>query len=125
LELSTWLKDAVISQQELFQATTLAVFAPHPANPETRQVFTQPSQIITGFWSNPALGEAFRGKTSFLDHRPVAYSNLDARNGIDDTNAGSTEIGSHLQHFIAALPHNIGKLDNPSTSTFIVTEITA
>ncbi|KAK5660522.1 hypothetical protein OQA88_13071 [Cercophora sp. LCS_1] len=128
LERSKWLEGAILSQRELFQATTIATFAPHPASPEVTaggDGFTEPAQIITGFRSSPALSDTFRSGVSFLDRRLIAYSNQDARDGAGgDANAvGSTDLGTNLRRFVSTLPANLDKLHDPATSTFIATEV--
>jgi NAD(P)-dependent dehydrogenase (short-subunit alcohol dehydrogenase family)/acyl carrier protein len=126
LERSKWLESAILSQRELFQATTIAVSQPDLAPADTTNAdFSEPSQIITGFHSTPALREAFRGNASFLDRRFVAYANTDGGStAIDAANTGTTtEIGAALLRFIESLPANPDKLDDPSASTFIATEV--
>lgn len=127
LERSKWLESAVMSQQELFQAVTLAILgsdAAKDANKDPSPVFVEPSQLITEFRMTPALNEAFRGKATFLDRRLATYSNRDsAAHGVDASGAGT--VGDALRGFIATLPANVDKLDDPNTSKFIAREIAA
>jgi len=109
-------------RRELFQAITLAICASDGAK-DASTVYTEPSQVITGFYTTPSLTEAFRSNATFLDRRLAAYSNQDS--GAHVHNAGAGTVAAALHAFIATLPVNIVKLDDPSTSKFIAREIAA
>ncbi|KAM7196903.1 hypothetical protein V8F20_006870 [Naviculisporaceae sp. PSN 640] len=136
LERSRWLNSAVLSQRDLFQATTLAVFAYHNQHQSRKVesdeislrhevVFSERSQITSAFQPRPALREAFQGNASFLDRRLIAYANQGAVDAAANPDNGKEGIGAALRSFVSGL--NAGnfqdKLDDPATSEFIATEV--
>jgi acyl carrier protein len=122
LERSKWLEGAIMSQRELFEAVTHAIFTSNGAKDDSPAT-GEPSQIITGFRMTSSLTEAFRGKATFLDRRLAIYANGDS--GVDVDDAGPGTVAAALHAFIVTLPSNVDKLDDPVTSKFIAREIAA